>query len=308
MADTAVHAEAPRAPASGVSRDARGLLRLAGRTADPASLAPVARLVRLAVDDDDPAGLLRAAAAELGRPLGLAEPAGEPIAHAPDDAGGRRALSVARAAARRPATSPPPGWRVVPVGPPRTRAAVLAVDAGGDGSTDPLLDLVVALVGEQLLRAGLRHSQRAAVLRRLVSEPAVDAARAREQAAAFGLTLLDAYWPAVVMWVAGAPGPAAVERIDREARRMAPGALIVPLNGCVVLLHPGAAAAAGDVIGWVERVIAHSRGVAPARDARAVVADEPAAVGSLAAGRGAARASRRIRPPRGGRAPGRPRP
>ncbi|MEA2227372.1 MAG: hypothetical protein QOF04_1002, partial [Solirubrobacteraceae bacterium] len=101
MADPAVP---PRAPAAHPPPDADHPPPHALRLADPADGPwagdPLASLVRLAVDDDDSCGLVAAAAAELGGPLGLVALTGEALAHAPDDAGGRRALAVAGAVAR----------------------------------------------------------------------------------------------------------------------------------------------------------------------------------------------------------------
>src|SRR4051794_41246916 len=129
MADAAVSCQAPPTGAHGGPGAPRGeVLRLA-RSVDR-----LAALVRLAVEDDDASRLVEAAARELGRPLGLAGLAGEPLAHAPDDSGGRRALAVARAVARRATLSLAPGWRVVTVGPSESRRAGLAARAGRRGA------------------------------------------------------------------------------------------------------------------------------------------------------------------------------
>ena len=53
---------------------------------------PVASLVRLAIESDAPQQLVAAAHAALGKPLGLAGPAGEAVARAPDSPAGERAL------------------------------------------------------------------------------------------------------------------------------------------------------------------------------------------------------------------------
>src|SRR3954447_26789530 len=184
-----------------------------GRPSDPQSEVPrpvdrLAAIVRLAVEEDDSSTLMQAAAAELGRPLGLVGTAGEPLAHAPDSSSGRRALAVARAVARRSAMGPPPGWRVVTIGPADAVGGVLAVGAGRPGAASgALLDPIVALLGEQLLRRGLRRDEGEAFTRRLVSEP-VGVQSARDEATAIGLTLPDAYWPAIVGWDDGVPTPA----------------------------------------------------------------------------------------------------
>src|SRR4051794_26383046 len=184
-----------------------------GRPGEPQGEAPsparsvdrLAAIVRLSVEEDDSSGLVEAAAAELGRPLGLVGMAGEPLAHAPDSSCGREALAVARAVARRAAMGPPPGWRVVTIGPAGSRRAVLAVGAGRPGAGGGvLLDPILALLGEQLLRRGLRRDETEAFMRRLVSEP-VGVQSARAEGAALGLVLPDAYWPAVVGCDDGVP-------------------------------------------------------------------------------------------------------
>src|SRR4051794_28552000 len=128
MADTEVSCQAPPTRAHGAPGDPQGEVPRLARSVDR-----LAALVRLAVEDDDASRLVEAAATELGRPLGLAGLAGEPLAHAPDDSGGRRALAVASAVARRATLSLPPGWRVVTVGPSESRRAVLAAGAGRRG-------------------------------------------------------------------------------------------------------------------------------------------------------------------------------
>src|SRR5689334_11732430 len=86
----------------------------------------LAALVRLAVGEDDSGRLVELAATELGCPLGLVGAAGEPLAHAPDDPGGRRALMVAGAVARRAGASVPSGWRVLTIATGHSRGALLA--------------------------------------------------------------------------------------------------------------------------------------------------------------------------------------
>jgi hypothetical protein len=275
MADAAVSCQALPARARGGRGDSQGeLLRLA-RSVDP-----LAELVRLAVEDDDPRRLVEAAADELGRPLGLVGLAAEPLAHAPDDSGGRRALALAGAVARRAATSPPPGWRILAVAAGHSRHALLAVGAGPpDAPPTALLDPVVALLGDQLLRARLRRDQTAAFLRRLVSEPVLSVQRARAEAAATGLALSEAYWPAVVAWDGGAPSPAELDGVGRTARRLAPDSLAVSVQGRMVLLHPGTRAA--DVLAWMEQVVEVARTTTPSLDARAVAADHGVALRDL---------------------------
>src|SRR3954452_8225963 len=259
-----------------------------GRPGEPQGEAPrparsvdrLAAIVRLAVEEDDSSTLMQAAAAELGRPLGLVGTAGEPLAHAPDSSSGRRALAVARAVARRSAMGPPPGWLVVTIGPADARGGLLAVGAGRPGTASgALLDPIVALLGEQLLRRGLRRDEGEAFTRRLVSEP-VGVQSARDEAASLGLALPDAYWPAVVGWDDGVPTPAELDGIGRAAQRRAPGSLAVALHCHMVLLHPPGACAS-DVMGWIEQVVSVARATAPALGARAVAADREVALPEL---------------------------
>src|SRR3954454_15029373 len=161
MTDAAVSCYTHPTSAPGRPSEPQGDVPRAARSVDR-----LAAIVRLAVEEDDSSGLLQVAAAELGRPLGLVGTAGEPLAHAPDSSGGRRALAVAGAVARRAALGPPPGWRVVTVGPADSRGGVLAVGAGRPGAAGGgLLDLIVALLGEQLLRRGLRRDETEAFMR-----------------------------------------------------------------------------------------------------------------------------------------------
>ena len=117
-----------------------------------AALGPLPGLVRLATDSEDPRHLIIAAAAVFARPLALVSPSGHDLGHAPDDERGRQALAVAAAAG--PGTAPPPGWSVLPLGSPASRLGRLAAGAGTDrtDAADALLDLLAALVGDQLRR------------------------------------------------------------------------------------------------------------------------------------------------------------
>src|SRR3954470_22974132 len=144
MTDAAVSCYTPPTWEHGRPSEAQRGLPRSARSVDR-----LAAIVRLAVEEDDSSGLVQAAAAELGRPLGLVGIAGEPLAHAPDSSSGRRALAVAHAVARRAAMGPPPGWRVVSIGPADSRGGVLAVGAGPSGAAGGgLLDPIVALLGE----------------------------------------------------------------------------------------------------------------------------------------------------------------
>jgi hypothetical protein len=283
MAEAVVRPPRETVRAATLPSDLRDTRRLEALEDGPEPLGPVTSLVRLAVEDDDPQELITAAAAELGWPLGLVAGGGEVLGHAPDDAAGRSALAIAGASAVRPAASVPPGWRVVRIAPGTSRVAVLAVGATPDGrDLGPFLDLVVALLGEQLVRATLRRGQAAAFLRRLISEPGLGPERACAEASEVGLVLSDAYWPAVLSWGAAAPAADVVERVDREARRLHPGGLTAAVSGHMVLLHPGHGGAA-DVTGWLEQVVTWSRDAAPSSHPQVVASEAPVALADLGA-------------------------
>lgn len=250
----------------------------------PDALSPLSSLVHLAVETDDPEPFIAAAGTALGRPLGLVAVTGERLGLAPDDVDGRRALAVAAAAAARTPAIAPPGWAVIPVAHAGRRLAFLAVggDAEGDVSAAPMLDLIAALLGEQLTRAALLRSQTADLLRRLASGPGLGAERARREGATVGLALADAYRPAVVAWPGGAPGADLVEAFAHRGRPPVDGGLIAIVDGHITLLHPEGADAA-DALAWFERVVARIRALAPTSRAHAIAADEAVAVPGLGA-------------------------
>jgi hypothetical protein len=227
--------------------------------------AAVASLVDAALGGDDPERLVEAAAMELRSPLGLVGPSGHAIGWAPHDDAGQRALAVAEAAARSGLVAPP-GWRIEPVTRGGARLGFLAVG----GETGQMLELVLALIADQLERRELLRARATAFLRRLVTEPS---AGARREGAELGLELAAAYWPAVLTWRNVAP---AVDVLERETVRE--GALIVGLARGVVLLHPGAEARA-----WFVDVVAFARRLAPAAGAQAIAADGPVALATLSA-------------------------
>jgi hypothetical protein len=284
MADVADAADAVPGSTAGAAA-APGHLR--GARLDeggPERLGTVASLVRLAIEDDDPQRLVTAAAAELRQPMGLVAPTGEPLGHAPDDAAGRRALAIATGIAAGSTAGVPPGWRVVRLVPAHSRRAVLALGTGPCAAPDlePLLDLVVALLGEQLVRSALRRRQVGSFLRRLVSEPGLAAERAREEASAVGLELPAAYWPAVLSWDAGPPAADIVERVDREARRLHGGGLTAASNGRMVLLHPGDGGLS-SVMSWLEHIVAEAGSAAPQSHPQIVAGEAPVALEDLGA-------------------------
>jgi hypothetical protein len=259
--------------------DIAGRLMDLDRSPDP--LGPVAWLVNLAVESDDPAWFIAAAGSELGQPLGLVSVTGEMLGHAPDNLHGRRAMAVAAAAAGTP-VSPPPRWRVIPIRHADSPLAFLAIgdEDDGNGSGDRLLELIVTLLGEQLTRGALLRGQTTAFVRRLVSESGIGVERARQEGAALGVALADAYWPAVLTWSSAAPCSDLAESIDREARRLASDSLTATVHGHLVLLYPGSQVAS-DTIAWLEQLVARVRILAPSSRAQAIAAEETVALGEL---------------------------
>ncbi|WP_259314429.1 PucR family transcriptional regulator [Capillimicrobium parvum] len=199
----------------------------------------------------------------------------EIVGYAPDDADGRRALAVAAAVST--SATVPAGWQVVRIRDSAAPPGALAVKTDRTAEAEaPLLDLVATLFAEQLKRAGLLRAQTSALLDRLVSDPEFAARRARHDAGALGLTLADAYWPAVLRWdIAGTPAPV-VDRIHREATRLVNGGLTATFVTRMVLLHPE-----GDPFPWFERVVGRVRGVAPASGAHAIAAEQAVALAEL---------------------------
>jgi hypothetical protein len=155
---------------------------------------PVTSLVRVAVESDAPEQLIAAAQHALGKPLGLAGPAGEALGRAPDTDAGDRALAVARAAATSGLVAPP-GWWIVDIARASSPFGYLAIGER-HSATDPSPDLVgllSTLLADQLQRGALLRARTAELLKRLVSESGLGPARARREAAWCGLALADAY-------------------------------------------------------------------------------------------------------------------
>ena len=163
--------------------------------------------------------------------------------------------------------------------------------SGPRASAEPeetLIDLVATLLGEQLKRSALVHAQIAALLRRLVGAPDLDARRLRRDAATLGLPLCDGYWPAILVWDASRTPAGVVERVHtrRRAWRTAPW----PPRSAPDRPPPSRLATAA-VRSWiatvVERVRAADRGFGRLRDPRGAARSELADVAA------AGRASRR---------------
>jgi len=248
------------------------------------SLGPFAALVQLAVASDDSARLIAAAEAELQCPLGLVGADGEALAHAPDDDEGCRALAVARAAARHHLVAPP-GWHIVSLsrGAPRLGFLAIGADDARDAETRTLLDLLPALLTDQLKRAALLGAQRAALVRRLVSDPHVGTDQARHEAAELGLRLADAYWPGLLVWRNVPPSAEVIEAVERRARSLAAGSLTVALDGRVILLHPGDVPPGRDTVprDWFEEVVREARRLASSSQAQAIVGEAASELNAL---------------------------
>jgi sugar diacid utilization regulator len=258
----------------GVSRAAE-MRSIAENGHDPGdALGSVASLVRMAVSSDDPAPFLEVAATVVGRPLGLAGASGEPLGHAPDDDEGRRALAVARAAARHHLVAPP-GWQIARLAHASTTLGFLAVGGCGEvgATSEAVADMLPALLSDQLQRMALVRAQRGAFERRLVTEPATSSDRVRREAADAGLTVSAAYWPAVLTWRHVTPPAAVVATVEREARSRKAGAAIVALDGRLVLLYPAdeaSPAQAADAWEWFRAVVDDARRLAPSARAQAI--------------------------------------
>jgi DNA-binding PucR family transcriptional regulator len=236
--------------------------------------APVTSLVDAALGDDT-GQLVEAAEAELHRPLALVSRSGVALGWAPDGHDGRQALAVAEAAARTGLVAPP-GWEIRPIARAAGAFGYLAVGSSADGNGSRLpLDLVTRLLAEHVERRELERAHRADFMRRLVREPVASAADARREAAAMGLALAAAYWPAVLAWRHIPPKPDVVESIASQALAVS-GALAVGLGARLVLLHP-----AGETPEWFGYAVEHARRLSPGGGAQALVAEAPAPLTDL---------------------------
>src|SRR3954464_2007816 len=146
-----------------------------------------------------------------------------------------------------------------------------------------LLDARRSLQLKKVLRSlALNIVLPAALLRRLVSKPGIGRERAREEASAVGLALADNYWPAVLSWGPTTPRSDAVERVSREAMRLAGGGQTVAVKEHIVLLHPGDGRPA-TVMAWLEQVVAHARSAVPSSHPQVVTAEAPVALAEIGA-------------------------
>jgi hypothetical protein len=256
------------------------------------------RLVRLASASDSPEDLVAAASHALGRPLVLMDKRGAPLVASPPSTRLDAPVGTLTAGTRN--GTAPAGWRVLPITHGGEPLAVLAVrECGmreGMRETEPhgLLDLVLSLLGEQLVRAALtgamRGERRAALLRRLVTDESITAADIRAQARAAELHLADCYWPALLLWTVGHPGPRTLTELHGKAQHL-PGTITVLLgNETVILLIParGPGEPSRETVHTeLGRLVRHARQLGH-RDVHAIadewsvgVPDIPARVGRL---------------------------
>jgi hypothetical protein len=237
-------------------------------------------LVRLASASDSPEGLVVAASHALGRPLVLLDTSGAPLVASPPST--RLDASVgALTAAAAGSDMTPTGWHVLPIMHEGEPLAVLAVRSGGirEAESRGMLDLVLSLLGEQFVRAALtsamRGERRTALLRRLVTDESITAADIRAEARAADLRLADLYWPALLVWTVGHPGPRTLAELHGKAQRL-PGTIMVTVsNTTVTLLIPvrGPGKPSRETVhSELGRLVRHARHLGH-RDVRAI-ADE----------------------------------
>lgn len=237
-------------------------------------------LVRLASASDSPEGLVVAASHALGRPLVLLDTSGAPLVASPPSTSLDASAGALTAAAAGSDTTPT-GWHVLPITHEGEALAVLAVRDGGirEAVSHGMLDLVLSLLGEQFVRAALtsamRDERRSALLRRLVSDESIKAADIRAEARAADLQLADFYWPALLVWTVGHPGPRTLAELHGKAQHL-PGTIVVTVGNTTVTLLI-AARCPGDprwetVHSELDRLVRHARHLGH-RDVHAI-ADE----------------------------------
>jgi hypothetical protein len=225
-------------------------------------------LARLASGSDSPGGLIAAARNELGEPLLLLDPDGLPLAQAPVSAPDAPSVAALRTVGDEPA-SVAPGWLVFPIDGGHERLAFLAapMKRAPDPDHRAMLEFVASLVTEQLRRAALasavRGERRAALSRRLVTDPAMSPMTVRREARAAGMPVASCYWPALLVWTVGHPGPRTLREVELRSRGLAPGSVTVPFdNATVAGLFPDSAPGAASrsrVQRWLADLVHHTR-------------------------------------------------
>jgi hypothetical protein len=166
------------------------------------------------------------------------------------------------------------------------RFGFLAVGHGNDADhrTDEQLELLSTLLADQLQRIALLRARTGELLRRVISDADVGVARARREAAACGLVLADAYWPAILGWCGRAPRPDMLAAVGAEAFEPASGALSVPLAEQTILLHPGDASDGARALEWFRKVVGRARRLAPSARPQVIVAERALPLADLSAG------------------------
>jgi hypothetical protein len=173
----------------------------------------------------------------------------------------------------------PPGWIVFPIENEHERLGFLVVHADAALNVDEraMLELIASLVGDQLRRGALasaiRSERRAAFGCRLVTDPAIIPATLRSEAKAAGVPLAEFYWPALLAWTTGHPGPRTLGEVDELAQRQVPGSITVPFdNATVVVLFPDRTFGPGSrprVYRWLDDLVRHT-GQLGHRDVRGI--------------------------------------
>ena len=154
-----------------------------------------------------------------------------------------------------------------------------------NGREDPspeLVGLLSKLLADQLQRIALLRDRTTELLRQLVSDAEASPARARQEAAASGLELADAYWPAVLGWRGQAPRPEVVEAIHPRARRRSARrdrGDAGRANGA-----PRIRGASGDALDWFREVAARAGRLAPSARPQVIVGERVLGLADLGAG------------------------
>jgi sugar diacid utilization regulator len=197
-------------------------------------------LVRLASASDSPESLVVAASRALGRPLVLLDTSGALLVASPPSTRLDASVSALSAAAAGSDTAPS-GWHILPITHEGETLGVLAVRNGGigDEASRGMLDLVRSLLSGQFVRAALtsaiRDERRTALLRRLVTDESITMSDIRAEARAADLQLADLYWPALLVWTVGHPGPRTLTELHGRVQHL-PGTIVVTLGNTTVTL------------------------------------------------------------------------
>lgn len=263
------------------------------------SLGPLTSLIRVAVHSDDPARLVAEAGLLTRQPLALVGPHGESLGYVPDGTEGRRALAVARAAACNRLVGAA-GWSIVPIRRGSSSLGFLAIGARRDGGAEvhPVVDVLPELIAEQLHRVALLRAHREAFVRRLVSDTRLGAQEARREADDLGLSLADAYWPAILTWYGTAPPLGVVESLARDALGRADGSLAAVLHRRIVLLYPGRPTDPdrAEPFAWLAGLVQQARTQAPSFPPQAIAGEGPVALAGVSAEVAELEALRRLGP------------